>query len=131
MTDEAIEKVKKSLDEKISNEFNNDDFTKTETRTLLDDHPEYIRAHIYRAQLFNDRIKEDTARLLDERKSRKWYGRTIFGFVAIYIGAVLFVVACNPHLSEKVEIALLGSANINIIGLLMGVVHYLFPKPKI
>ena len=65
--------------------------------------------------------------------ARRWYGYSIFDFVAFYIIGVyilLFTIACYHDwtLSDEVLIILLATTSINIIGLLMAVVRYLSPR---
>lgn len=68
--------------------------------------------------------------LEDDRVARKWYGRAVFFFVTVYMCVVLGIVIFNPGLTEKLKIALLGSANINVLALLIAVIKNLFPDHK-
>ncbi len=70
--------------------------------------------------------------LIEDRKARRRYGRGIFIFVICYMVAVFLCLLDHSkyNLSEKVLIALLTTTTFNIIGLLTGVVRYLFPHHK-
>ncbi len=128
MAELRLEDINTAVKEIIQD--NHDAYNEEEIDDLLRNHPDYVHEQIRRLNLINNGIDEENSRLFNDRTSRKWYGRLIFSFVSVYILAVLCVIISDFHLSEKIKIALLGSANINIIGLLMGVVRYLFPNQK-
>ena len=131
MSEEILD-IESYVKEKISEAFikDNDTYTKEEVSGAIQNHPEFIKAHISRVNLINARIHEETTRLAEERNSRRVYGRNIFLFVAFYMVSVLIIILCDHAWTDKLKIAILTSANINVIGLLMAVVRYLFPKNK-
>lgn len=97
---------------------------------MLAQNEAYINAYIKNLELQNDKLSEEITVLKDDRSARKYYGVAIFSFVGLYILAVMVTLWSTTKISDQVLITLLGSTSINIIGLLMGVVRYLFPPAK-
>ena len=66
-------------------------------------------------------------------EARKTYAERIFWLVVFWIIVVLYIVVCSgywygPKLSDGVLIALITGLSVNVIGLLVIVINYLFPK---
>lgn len=68
----------------------------------------------------------------DDNYSRKVYGYLIFGLVFAWLGVILWIVIAAGSgwykLSDTVLVALITTTTLNIIGLLLVVTQYLFPK---
>lgn len=89
-----------------------------------------------------NRTVEEVLIMRTDRKARSIYAKKIFGFVKCYIIFVLiifciyefiltpFSVYYHFYISTAPIIALLGSMSITVIGLLAGVVRYLFPNHR-
>lgn len=81
-------------------------------------------------ELHTNKLAHEIECLKDDRSARKIYGYIIFGFVILYIIAVLvlFSFQIKMTLPKETIIALLSTASINVIGLLAAVVRYVFPR---
>lgn len=75
-------------------------------------------------QFFSSVINEHK----QNRKQRIYYGYAIFGFVGVYLVAAAVIMVFQNKLSihDNVMITFLGTTVVNTIGLLMGVIRYLF-----
>ncbi len=87
-------------------------------------------------QLSFDSTKQDEeiTGLRQDRKQRLKFGKWIFRLVCAWLGFVAVLIALsgwrlgNFTLSDSVLIALLGTTTVNVIGVLLAVTGYLFPK---
>lgn len=84
------------------------------------------------AQLELSLRREELESRIQDRKQRKVFSYVIFGFVCLYMVAVLYVtyqVGKGALLLDKgIIITLLGTTTIDIIGLFAIVARYLFPN---
>lgn len=77
---------------------------------------------------------EDLTSLKQDRAERLKFGRWIFTLVCVWLGVVctiLFLAGFKLggfSLESSVLIALLGTTTVNIVGVLLAVTGYLFPK---
>lgn len=92
-------------------------------QAILTNNPDYIEACITNLKIQNHNLKNDV-------EAKKWYGIAIFGFVVLYIFSVMMTIWLNAHINDEVLDVLLATTSVNIIGLLAGVVRYLFPAIK-
>lgn len=75
---------------------------------------------------------EDYTSKKQDREQRKWFSAWIFGVVCIYLLIVLVLLYFTgfslTRLSDTVLVALLTTTTANVIGLLVIVARYLFPR---
>lgn len=86
--------------------------------------------HIVSLKHDNHKKAEEILQLKSDRTARKWYGMLISCFVLVYLmlAAVLVVFQATLRIHDPVMIAFLATTVVNTIGLMMGVVRYLFQK---
>ena len=84
------------------------------------------------AQLELSLRREELESRIQDRKQRKVFSYVIFGFVCLYMVAVLCVTyevgTGKLMLNDGILITLLGTTTIDIIGLFAIVARYLFPN---
>lgn len=82
----------------------------------------------------NEKLKEEIEGLKQDRLQRKVFGYIIFGFMCLYMLAVLGLVYLQGfekvHLEDNVLIALLTTSLASVIGVFNFVAKYLFPNKK-
>ena len=87
----------------------------------------YLHTHI-------DRLNEEIEGLKQDRLQRKIFGYVIFGFMFLYMIAVLVLVYLQGFkavcLSQTVTVTLLTTSLASVIGIFNFVVKYLFPNRK-
>ena len=94
----------------------------------LDSLTEVEKIQIDLWEVERDKKRSEFDSMEDDRKARKIFSVGIFIFVILYMTGVFILLVFERDLSEKVLIALLSTATANVIGLLMGVVRYIFPR---
>lgn len=114
-----------SNESKVKEESEEQNITLPENTGQSDLTIEYLRTQI-------DRLKEDNAGIKQDRGQRKIFGYIIFGFMCLYMVAVLVLVYMTSlmaaHLSDTVLITLLTTSLASVIGVFNFVAKYLFPK---
>jgi hypothetical protein len=88
-----------------------------------------------RLQLLNDRLGHENTRLKWDNRLRLAVAIGVFGIVFLWLiaVAVMLVLQALPNylkLPDNVNIALLATSTLNVVGLLFTVVNYLFPKQQ-
>jgi uncharacterized membrane protein YdbT with pleckstrin-like domain len=106
-------------------------------RMALDDldSVEQTRAHLHReAQTRQEQEAEKLAGLKQDREQRKEFAGKIFWLVCSWLAGLIVLLLLSGlqcvSLSDQVLMALIGGASVNIIGLMVIVANYLFPKIK-
>lgn len=80
-------------------------------------------------------LKDERNRLKEEHDLRKKYLRLVFWFVVIFVASVMtIIVFCAKSvlsLSDDVQMTLLGTTTVDLVGLLYIAFNWLFPRdPK-
>jgi hypothetical protein len=89
-----------------------------------------------KSQLERHRYRQETRRMRREDDLRHRMVRIVFWFVSIWVTTIILIVVLNSvkwlqfETSDRVLIALLATTTINIIGLFVAVVNYLFPSVR-
>lgn len=88
------------------------------------------------AVLRRERFEQETTRRADESRLRLGIAGRLFWFVSGYMVAVLIFLSWQSAwggrtLSDGVLITLVGTTSLNVIGLLVTVTQYLFPRTRI
>lgn len=116
-----------SNESKVKEESEEQNITLPENIGQSDLTIEYLHTQI-------DRLKEDNAGIKQDRGQRKIFGYIIFGFMCLYMVAVLVLVYMTSlmaaHLSDTVLITLLTTSLASVIGVFNFVAKYLFPNRK-
>lgn len=105
-----------------------DEVGKENISPQLDNFTEIEKIQIDLWEVEREKKRSEFYSMEDDRKARKIFGIGIFVFVILYMTGVFILLVCGKELSEKVLITLLSTATANVIGLLMGVVRYIFPR---
>lgn len=117
--------------EEMANQHNEIDHqTYLEENKLLEEQPAFLLEKVRQEKAKTKRLEEENASLRNDREARKYYGVAIFSFVVLYIIAVFSLICFDRRLSDHVTMTLLSTTSVNVIGLLMGVVRYLFPDHR-
>lgn len=123
--------MKKDIDGLISILANGDkakDVSEEKQVSLSEQAPDGLTIEYLRTQI--DRLKEEIEGLKQDREQRKIFSYVIFGFMCVYMVAVLVAVYlkgfCCMDFSDSVMITLLTTSLANVIGIFNFVAKYLF-----
>lgn len=117
----------------------NDDFENVQPINRIDSYSSSnvltLKEHAYELQAREQIIKEKDEAIRqhkEEHELRKLFLHLVFWFVVIFVIVIMTcLVLCTTgifHLTEKVQMTLLGTTTIDIVGLLYIAFKWLFPK---
>lgn len=116
----------------LSNEDKCTEVSEESIVSLPDESQADLRIKYLHTQI--DRLNEEIEGLKQDRLQRKIFGYVIFGFMFLYMIAVLVLVYLQGFkavcLSQTVTVTLLTTSLASVIGIFNFVVKYLFPNRK-